>query len=526
MDLSKLSDADLFALKAGDLAKVSDAGLMQLKEQSKNPTLAWSDVPVEAVKNLPQSAANFAGGIYQAIRHPVTTAGNVFDAAAGGLRNITPKPLADFIDSLDANPQSTQRATQTANALGNLYRDKYGSVDGFKNALATDPVGVAGDVSTVLGLGSAASTGKLSSALSKASQYTNPMSTVSPVVKGLAKAADAVGSPILGMATGVGAENVRMAGRAGLQKKTAFMENAAGKANMADVLDAARQNVQKMGVQKLDEYKSNMAAVRNDKSVLSFGKIDEALNNADGMVRFKGQAKNQKAAEAVSKIRDEVQAWKQLDPAEFHTPEGLDALKQRIGGIVESIPFEEKTARAAAKNVYNSVKGEISTQAPSYSKAMKDYAEASETIQEIERALSLNPNASVDTAMRKLQSLARNNVNTNYGNRLELARKMESQGGNEILPAIAGQAMNSWTPRSLTGQAGGLATLGTVLSGVNPMALALLPLQSPRAVGTALYAGGRAVGATRNALANLPGTKQQTLFNALLANQAGSIPTN
>lgn len=34
MDLSKLSDADLLALKAGDLSKVSDAGLMALKGQS------------------------------------------------------------------------------------------------------------------------------------------------------------------------------------------------------------------------------------------------------------------------------------------------------------------------------------------------------------------------------------------------------------------------------------------------------------------------------------------------------------
>ena len=43
-----------------------------------------------------------------------------------------------------------------------------------------------------------------------------------------------------------------------------------------------------------------------------------------------------------------------------------------------------------------------------------DLKDLKEAIKEIEKALSLNNRASADTAMRKLQSLTRNNVYTNY----------------------------------------------------------------------------------------------------------------
>jgi hypothetical protein len=119
---------------------------------------------------------------------------------------------------------------------------------------------------------------------------------------------------------------------------------------------------------------------------------------------------------------------------------------------------------------------------------MKAYQEASELTKEIERALSLGQKAAADTSMRKLQSLMRNNVNTNYGNRLDLAKQLEAAGGNEIMPAIAGQALNSFTPRGLQGVAAtGLGGFGIA----NPATLAALPLTSPRLMGEAAYGLGK-----------------------------------
>lgn len=471
-----------------------------------------SDVPLEALKNAPASAGRFVEGIYQAVRHPVDTGMALWDTAAGALRNALP----ESVQQLDASP-AAQRASQAASAAGQFFKDRYGSGQAVIDTLATDPVGAAADVSTVLtgGAALAARSPQVAGALSKAAQLTNPLSVVAPTLRAVGK----VGKPLLGLTTGVGAENVATAAKSGYAGKPEFMANLSGKADMTDVLETARANVQAMGRAKSAEYRSGMAQVSADKSVLSFGGIDKAVIDAGNMASFKGQVKNARAAKAVEEIAEEVKNWKGLDPAEYHTPEGLDALKQRIGGILESIPYEEKTARTAAKGVYRAVKDEISKQAPTYSKTMKEYSEATELITEIERALSLRETAAADTAMRKLQSLARNNVQTNYGNRLSLAQQLEAQGGQEILPAIAGQAMNSWTARSLVGQGGNLATLGAALS--NPGFLAALPLQSPRVVGATLYGGGRLAGLSGNALSRVGVTPQRARTAGLFAGQLG-----
>jgi len=307
------------------------------------------------------------------------------------------------------------------------------------------------------------------------------------------KAGSAI-TKMLGGTTGVGEEALKQAYQAGKQggtKATSFVEAMREGQSMTNVLDAARANLSAMNAQKQNAYRSGMVDIRNDKSILDFGNIDNAVGKAFDMATFKGQVKNQDAVNALSKIRDSIDEWKSLDPTEFHTPEGLDALKQRVGGLLESIPFEQKTARTAAGNVYNSIKNEINTQAPTYAKVMKDYHSASETMQEIERALSLGQRASDDTAMRKLQSLMRNNVNTNYGYRDQLARQLEQAGGNEFMPALAGQALNDYMPRGIQRAVNPAGAIGIGALGNIPAAVGMGLVSSPRLVGEAMYKAGQ-----------------------------------
>ena len=84
------------------------------------------------------------------ITRPIDTASNLLDAAAGGLRNITPEPIAKFIDSADPNNKNTERAVNTANAFGKMQKDRLGSIEAIKRTLAEDPIGVLADLSTVL----------------------------------------------------------------------------------------------------------------------------------------------------------------------------------------------------------------------------------------------------------------------------------------------------------------------------------------------------------------------------------------
>jgi len=258
---------------------------------------------------------------------------------------------------------------------------------------------------------------------------------------------------------------------------------------MTDALDAVKENIRHLKEQKNSEYRSGMHDISTDKTQLAFDDIDKALNDSKKSSIYKGEIKNEKGHETYQKIRDEINNWKNLDPAEYHTPEGFDALKQKIGGIVDSLPHEEKTAKLVGNQVYNALKDTIGKQAPTYSKVMKQYADASEEIRNVEKTLSdNNGRASVDTAMRKLQSLTRNNVNTNYGNRLNLASQLEEQGGTPFLNQLAGQSLSSWTPRGLA-KVGPYVVAGSAAS--NPLSLVALPLESPRLVGHGVYAGGR-----------------------------------
>lgn len=164
------------------------------------PRRSWSDVPGEALANLPASAGKFVGSLYEAVTSPVQTTKGLLDLAAGGLRNITPDAVVKFVDQFDTNPNATQRAVDTANAVGGEYAKRYGSVEGFKDALATDPVGVLSDFSTLLS-GGATATAKVAPAASKAlttaAAYTNPAAPIAKAAEyGIGLTSKAAGNVI------------------------------------------------------------------------------------------------------------------------------------------------------------------------------------------------------------------------------------------------------------------------------------------------------------------------------------------
>jgi hypothetical protein len=298
----------------------------------------------------------------------------------------------------------------------------------------------------------------------------------------LRKGGAVVAKNTIGLTTGAGAETFGTAYKAGKDGGTSFIDNMRGNVPMTDVLDSAKDALSKMRVDRGNQYRSGMIDIGNDKAVIDFAPIDKVAQSLKTMGSFKGQVINKNAAGTVDDISGIINQWKNLDPAEFHTPEGLDALKKSIGDIRDATQFGTP-GRKAADTAYNAVKAQIEFQAPTYAKVMKDYSQASQAITEIEKSLSLGNKASADTSMRKLQSLMRNNVNTNYGNRLNLARTLEDQGA-DILPAVAGQSASSITPRGLQGLAASGAGIASL---TNPWTLAALPFASPRLMGEAAY---------------------------------------
>ena len=313
----------------------------------------------------------------------------------------------------------------------------------------------------------------------------------------------------LGLTTGAGEESIAQALRAGREGNQAFLQNIRGDVSAMDVLDQAKDALSNMRATRSQAYKQGIQstmpsaeivagkALPKVPSKLDFAPITSSLDNVVESLKVKTPTGSQfKIGSAelnkVEELQDVVKTW-QKDPS-LHTAEGLDALKQRLDALYPDSPMQKQVQRAVT-SVRNAVKDTIVAQDKNYAKTMKAYEESLSLEREIERALSLNNRSAADTAIRKLQSLTRNNANTNYGYRLELAKALQDQGGQDLMPALAGQALSSFTPRGLAGQG---AALGIGAGGaltVNPAALAALPLTSPRLVGMGAYGLGKA---TRN----------------------------
>lgn len=449
----------------------------------------------EALQNLGPSMVQFGKNVVGAVTSPVETVQGLGRVAYGAAQHAFPNAPLLKPEALGVSPETAERSKQEASALAEGYRQRYGGTQNVLHTLATDPVGMMSDVSAVVNpaataAGAIPQAGKLASVLRTTEKITNPMTV--PV--GLTKLAGTAASEGLGKLTGVGGETVRNAFRAGLEGKTAFWKNLTNKADFDEVVNVAKEGLAKMKAEKNAEYRNNMAALKADKTVLDVKPISDTINKEIDSITFEGIPKDDKAFDYLKKVKSEVDDWQWKDPAKFHTPEGLDALKQRIGAIYEGIdPQKEANARRVVGSVLSNVKQQIVNQAPEYAKTMKSYSEMADTINELERSLSLKEWNSVDTAMRKLQSLTRDNVNTNYGNRLQLAKELEKRGA-DVIPAVAGQAMSSWTPRGIQG-----ATLPTQ-AGIAGYAggpwgvAATLGASSPKLVGATAYGTGLVAG--------------------------------
>lgn len=459
-----------------------------------NQERGWSDVPLEALKNVPASAGKFVTDIVQPILHPIDTAkaiGNVAGGVLQKVRNLSPEGSRGSAPAFDESG---------ADAVGQFFKDRYGSMEGLKKTLATDPVGFLADLSVALTGGSSlaarapALAGRTTELVGQVGRAVDPINVAVQAGKGVAKAAEPVVSATLGNMTGTGMQSVRTAasaGKEGGEAGQAFRDNMRGNVPMENVVQEARDAVKQLREDRAAAYRTDKKLVDMDKTVLDFDKIDDALVKMSAVKVYKGQDLAPKTQSIRQEIGEAIRDWKALDPKEFHTVEGMDALKQKIGNIREGTQYGTPD-RVVADQAYNAIKKTINEQAPGYAKVMKDYERASSELSEIEKTLSVKPGKTNDAALRKLQSILRNNASTNYGNRVKLVDRLDEAGGGNIVPSLAGQAMNSWTPRGLQtlmpGAAIGAGALG------NPGMLALLPLMSPRITGEAAHMAGRGVG--------------------------------
>lgn len=487
----------------------------------------WSDVPGEAFGNIPSSAAKFASDIVQPFLSPVETVKNLSDAAAGGLRAgakaVLPTGVFNAIDNLGA-PENNQRIEQTAGAVGQFFKDRYGSADAIKNTIATDPVGALGDASLVLtGGGSIAARGpgivsRGGRAIQATGQAVDPLNLAGRAVSAVGQ----IPPNVLGVTAGTGAEPIKEAFRAGRQGRTAFAENMRGRGDPDKIVGMAEQGVAAMGKERSAAYRAGTETLRQSQALIGLKPVKDSLRTAYNDVVYtsggKTFVKDDAAVRALGQVAEKVNDFEQMAPGIRRRPEAIDALKQSIGGIYEGL--EQGTrAHKVVGGIYNDIKKLIVDELPDYAKTMKDYSNASEKIEEVRKTLSIRDTATTDTALRKLQSVMRNNVNTNYGARTKLVDELNRYQP-DLKASLAGQNMSDWAPRGIArvGAGMGLINAGATL---NPMALAMMPMASPRVIGEAAYALGKGAKVADSISTALGGDK---LLEALMAAyQAGNI---
>ena len=312
----------------------------------------------------------------------------------------------------------------------------------------------------------------------------------SAAVPALSKALSALGkgaANTLGMTTGAGGESVKQAYR----NAPGFVESMRGHTPASAVVEQAKTGLNTMRQQMYDSYATAKGGWAGDTTPLDFQPIIQAYGKAADKFSFRGvpQPGVLQARKDVEAVMADWMQRGQADPS-FMTVEGLDALKRHLSTIVPD-DVANRTGRAFVSDAVDAVKSAIVKQRPDYADAMHRYWQQASQLDEIERSLSLGNKSTTDTALRKLQSLMRNNANTNYGQRLASADALATQGGQDILPAVAGQALNSWTPRGIQGAIAG--TGGPIAAVLNPSLLAAMPAASPRAVGEMARVAGEGV---------------------------------
>jgi len=458
-----------------------DAQEREKLSQEELDSMSTGDVLTTALTNIPSSAAQLVADITMPIRHPIETATSLISLGKGIYQLTTPGEQPD---------------EQTAKAVGEFFADRYGSLDGFKNAFATDPLGVASDISVVLTGGAALATkvpgvaGKTTTIASKVGEAIDPVKATGKVLKGTGDVIGKGSTALFGATTGSGSDALRIAfesGQAGGDAQAKFLANLRGQASGEEVLTQAFDAMKEASKQKATDYKTGMDVVKGAQKKVDFSAVDKVYQEVINTYTIKTKKGNvlkggDKLQNKLKEIDKKFKEWK--NNPELHLAENMDALKQAIDDLWEP----DKTGVPVTK-VRNAIHEEIVKQVPEYAKTMKAYEQAVKLEKELMKELSLNKTAAAGTTLRKLQSVMRNNVNTNYGNRMDMLRNLDA----DLLPSLSGQALSSATPRGLQG----MTFTGQMGAGAfgyaDPLTLAAtLPAQSPRIMGELYEKLGRA----------------------------------
>lgn len=293
---------------------------------------------------------------------------------------------------------------------------------------------------------------------------------------------------------------------------------------MVTTADAAIQTMKKA---KSAEYVAQMSKAGLDAEKIDMNDIYAALDSTNDVGKFKNISYIPRANQVRQDLTSIIDAFAKLDPKEYHTAAGFDALKKAI----YNAQLDGRLAKNAAPGtpgakivgaVTNAIRKAIIDKAPVYSKIMGDYQRAEDELEQIQFALKVGDKAKTDSGIRALTSIFRNNVNTNFTYRENLGDVLDKASGGKLYPQIAGQSMASALPRGLGRILAGPEAAALAIT--NPALLPAMAASSPRIVGEAAGSAGYAARVMRNTGKAIPAVPN-AIKAATVANNAAQQMT-
>lgn len=330
--MAGLSDADVGLGPPGGGFSDADVGL-EPAATSPPPSMSWSDVGSQAMQNLPASVGRVASDIVQPFMHPIQTAEDIGTLGKGALQK------AGVMGGTEAIP--------AADAFGRYFADRYGSMEGFKKAVATDPAGVAADLSVLFSGGE--------TALARLPGRVGRLATLAPATEDLFNAAEQGYRNMHGfgvelhphvmdnVATNIETELTTQGYRDYLAPKTFRavdeLRNPSGKYTTTQDVEAVRRALGKAGGDPAERDAARRAVMQIDTALANLTPADAAINPhyADRVAQEAVAARGNYAAAKRAETLDDLTQEAERQAASTGSGANIDnATRQRIKMLLKN----------------------------------------------------------------------------------------------------------------------------------------------------------------------------------------------
>jgi hypothetical protein len=462
-----------------------------------DPAMSWSEVPAEAVKNIGPSLVGVGESIVAPIMHPLETA-----ASIGALGKGAYSKAAGALGA-EQNPEEKAKEEAPLNAVIDFYKQRYGTEEGFKQALAKDPAGVAADLSSFL-TGGGSMAARLPGKLGKAGEIAQAVGRAGPigeavqevagaVTKPIAKAVTAPTSALFAFTAGKPFKTMQDAAQAGFELNPEFLRHLGGEGSADEIVNRIEGAVSTIADQRSKDYVAGMKDPTASQVPLGYGNIDAAIQSSVPKFTHLGKVYNQEAKNAFDRAVAKVDEWRSQPPqAGAHTIEDMDKLKRSLDEIHVEYSKDFGADSPAAKivsDIRRSVFNTIKNQDPRYAEVMEKYADATRQLKEIRKDLIGGRTTTVGAKMRKLLSKGGDRAHKE-----QLLAELEKIDP-DIGFALAGHELSSFIPQGLLGRVMGAITPAAVGAATfNPLSVLAAGAASPMLTGATQYGIGAAMG--------------------------------